>query len=147
MSSSSNSNTFNTAARAISVGWIVGIVIICLSLVVFGALAIMVMRRNQSRRRAREQNAQTGYDNPQQTYAYGNYGGQSHCASNGYAPMAQNQYPEMGGSAAPPRFEAASSEVPYREAPNTEVARSMRPQHDAPRSELGGTEPKRTELP
>ncbi|KAI1497449.1 hypothetical protein F5X99DRAFT_396960 [Biscogniauxia marginata] len=134
-------DTYNRTATTISVGWIVGIVIIILFVIGFGVAACYIYRRNQKRRRAREQLEQK-HDNP--VYDNQEPEGYTQTQSSPQAgPWAQQS--EIPGSAVPPRFEIPNTEVLCKEALNNEVPRSSL--YDPPRSELNGAEGRRSELP
>ncbi|KAI5920366.1 hypothetical protein F4810DRAFT_682988 [Camillea tinctor] len=135
-------DTYNRTATTISIGWIVGIVIILISIIGFGIAGCYVYRRNRRRRQAREQLNQKadvptqdnvglegGYIQPQSTPLTG--------------PWAQHN--EVHGSIVPARFEVANTEVSYKQVPHNDSPRN--PYCDPPRSELCGSEAHRSELP
>ncbi|KAH9896208.1 hypothetical protein F4778DRAFT_783490 [Xylariomycetidae sp. FL2044] len=96
------------AATAISIGWIVGIVIIILSAIGFGVAAIIVYRRSQRRRRERS-HAQPPY-NGDQTYQYGNQ-----TEMGGWKPLATYGAPQPSS---PPQYGAQYNAVDPHTSPS-----------------------------
>ncbi|KAI0593321.1 hypothetical protein F4775DRAFT_578570 [Biscogniauxia sp. FL1348] len=136
-------DTYNLTVTTISVGWIVGIVIIVLSVLGFGIAGCYVYRRNARRRRAREQQLNQKDDGPTHDNTGLEGGYVQPCSAPLTAPWAQHS--EVHGSAVPSRFEVPNTEVPYKQIPNNNSPRNS--YYDPPRSELGGSDVHRSELP
>ncbi|KAI0385469.1 hypothetical protein F5Y04DRAFT_186270 [Hypomontagnella monticulosa] len=135
-------DNFDRRATAITTGWIVGIVIMCVSAIVAVALLLWMYRRNTKRRQARmaqfssepksnwppngNQNPGAGLQSPSQPPAV-------------WSPSGYGQHNELDGHAIPPRYEAPNTPVPPQEMPNSEVKPQHQPPREAdsnPRSEL-----------
>ncbi|KAI6087430.1 hypothetical protein F4821DRAFT_108175 [Hypoxylon rubiginosum] len=114
-------DTFSSTARAISIGWIVGIVVIVLAVKIAVIAGVLLYRRNRKRKRERSAQliAEPKPGGPQpppvSTSALG-YGGPS----------------ELVGQEPSPRYEVPNTEMSPRELPNNEIARPPLPGDETP---------------
>ncbi|KAI0006961.1 hypothetical protein F4779DRAFT_536810 [Xylariaceae sp. FL0662B] len=126
-------NTFNKTATAISIGWIVGIVVLVLSAIVAAVLCVYVYRRNRRRRRERMAQLEpkpneAAYGHPAQQYGLAQ---SVSSPSTAYTPLPNHD------TSLQTYYEAPNTSVGPREAPDNEVPRKSGAQ-EQPRYEMSG---------
>ncbi|XXG96920.1 Alkyltransferase-like protein 1 [Hypoxylon texense] len=130
--------TFSNTAKAISIGWIIGIVVIVLAVIIATIIAVWMYRRNRKRKRERlaRLNAETKPNWP--TNGYQGPGGPPSQPPPDSA-LGYGGPSELAGQEPPPRYEIPNTEVLPREMPNNEIARPLPTadgSHSNQRSEL-----------
>ncbi|OTB04259.1 hypothetical protein M426DRAFT_321099 [Hypoxylon sp. CI-4A] len=129
-SSSDYQSSYSRTRKAITTGWIVGIVIICLSFIVAVALTTYVFVRNKRRRQQR----MAGFDETGEPKYNNNNNNGAPVTGYQFAPPQSPAYPpathqqqqqqpnELVGRELPPKYEATDASSQARELPNSEVS-------------------------